>query len=79
MGPQVESLNDPVLEHHYRGHRDAVLCADFNPNQKQAATGAADAALMVWNFRQSARAYRYIGHKEAINDVKFTPTGTCNN
>ena len=47
MGPQIESMNDPVLEHHYKGHRDAVLCADFNPNLKQAATGAADAALMV--------------------------------
>ena len=29
----------------------------------------------MWNFRQSARAYRFIGHKEAINDVKFTPSG----
>ena len=35
MGPQVESLNDPVEEHRYRGHRDAVLCADFNPNMNQ--------------------------------------------
>ena len=30
---------------------------------------------MVWNFRQSARAYRFLGHKEAINDVEFSSTG----
>lgn len=26
---------DPTLERHFKGHKDAVTCADFNPNRKQ--------------------------------------------
>lgn len=26
---------DPSLERHFKGHKDAVTCADFNPNRKQ--------------------------------------------
>ena len=52
-----------------------VLCSSFNPNFKQAATGSSDASLMVWNFRQSSRAYRFLGHKDAINDIEFTANG----
>ena len=58
MAPEVDSHCDPILEYHYRGHKAPVLCSAFNPNLKQAATGSSDASLMVWNFRQSARAYR---------------------
>lgn len=26
---------DPTLERHFKGHKDAVTCSDFNPNSKQ--------------------------------------------
>ena len=26
---------DPTLERHFKGHRDAVTCVSFNPNMKQ--------------------------------------------
>ena len=26
---------DPIVEHHYKGHKDAVRCVNFNPNLKQ--------------------------------------------
>ena len=29
------SKEDPSLERHFKGHRDAVTCIDFNPNMKQ--------------------------------------------
>lgn len=29
----------------------------------QLASGSADGTLMVWNFRPSLRAFRYLGHK----------------
>ena len=64
--PEVEELLEPHLDYHYRGHKAPVLCSSFNPNFKQAATGSSDASLMVWNFRQSSRAYRFLGHKEKI-------------
>eukprot|EP01059_Diplonema_ambulator_P010857 TRINITY_DN20883_c0_g1_i1.p1 TRINITY_DN20883_c0_g1~~TRINITY_DN20883_c0_g1_i1.p1 ORF type:complete len:547 (+),score=160.06 TRINITY_DN20883_c0_g1_i1:180-1643(+) len=32
-------------------------------------------SVMVWNFKPSMRAYRYIGHKAAVNSVTFSPTG----
>lgn len=26
---------DPVLERHFKGHKDTITCTDFNPNKKQ--------------------------------------------
>merc|ERR1711892_487605 len=62
--PEIAELLEPHLDYHYRGHKAPVICSSFNPNFKQAATGSADASLMVWNFRQSSRAYRFLGHKD---------------
>lgn len=27
--------DDPTLVRHFKGHKDAVMCADFSPNNKQ--------------------------------------------
>ncbi|KAE8296717.1 POC1 centriolar protein-like protein B Pat-interacting protein 1 [Larimichthys crocea] len=50
-------LDDPALERHFKGHKDAVTCADFNPNSKQLASGSVDKSLMIWNLAPKARAY----------------------
>ena len=54
---------DPCLERSFRGHKDGVTGASFNPNMKQLATSSLDCCIMVWNFRPQLRAYRYVGHK----------------
>ncbi|XP_061418754.1 POC1 centriolar protein homolog A-like isoform X3 [Lethenteron reissneri] len=40
-----------------------------------AASGSMDACLMVWNFKPQTRAYRFVGHKDAVMSVQFSPSG----
>ena len=65
---QMESP-DPALERSFRGHRDRVNAVAFNPNMKQLVTASDDAAVMVWHFRPTLRAFRFIGHKAAVLSV----------
>ena len=60
---------DPALERSFRGHRDRVNAVAFNPNMKQLVTASDDAAVMVWHFRPTLRAFRFIGHKAAVLSV----------
>lgn len=31
--------------------------------------------VFVWNLNQSGNIYKYIGHRDAVTDVKFSPLG----
>ncbi|XP_073086763.1 POC1 centriolar protein homolog A isoform X2 [Manis javanica] len=66
---------DPSLERHFKGHRDAVTCVDFSLNMKQLASGSMDSCLMVWHMKPQSRAYRFAGHKDAVTCVNFSPSG----
>ncbi|XP_047451326.1 POC1 centriolar protein homolog B isoform X1 [Mugil cephalus] len=68
-------MEDPTLERHFKGHKDAVTCADFNPNCKQLASGSVDKSLMIWNLAPKARAFRFVGHQDVITGVQFSPNG----
>ncbi|XP_070686333.1 POC1 centriolar protein homolog B [Pempheris klunzingeri] len=68
-------LEDPTLERHFKGHKDTVTCADFNPNRKQLASGSMDKSLMIWNLSRKARAFRFVGHEDVITGVQFSPYG----
>lgn len=48
----------PSLLKHFRGHRDAVLGLDFNPNLPQVASCGADEHITIWNYKQETRALR---------------------
>ena len=50
----------------FRGHRDSVLASSYNHNGKQLASGGADGVVMIWNFTDSMRAFRFGGHKVCI-------------
>ena len=47
----------------FRGHRDCVVSSGFNHNGKQLASGGAEGVVMIWNFSESMRAFRFAGHK----------------
>ncbi|KAJ4938183.1 hypothetical protein JOQ06_002808, partial [Pogonophryne albipinna] len=75
MPTMASVLEDPTLERHFKGHKDAVTCTDFNPNRKQLASGSVDKSLMIWNLAPKARAFRYVGHQDLITGVQFSPSG----
>ena len=62
----LDEQYDPVLERTFRGHKDTVQSLSFNPNMKQLASGAADAGVMMWNFKPSLRAFRFVGHQVRV-------------
>lgn len=72
----MNALNeDPSLERHFKGHKGLVTSLHFSPTMKQLASGSMDNSLMVWNFKQQMRAFKYTGHKDTVMDVCFSPTG----
>jgi centriolar protein POC1 len=42
---------------------------------RQLATGSADRCVLVWSFGAQLRAFRYIGHKDEVTSVAFSPSG----
>ncbi|XP_054895282.1 POC1 centriolar protein homolog B [Poeciliopsis prolifica] len=68
-------MDDPTLERHFRGHKDVVTCADFNPNQSQLATGSVDRTLMIWNLAPKSKAFRFAGHQDTVTGLHFSPSG----
>ncbi|XP_020557188.1 POC1 centriolar protein homolog B isoform X4 [Oryzias latipes] len=66
---------DPALERHFKGHKNAVTCVHFNPNNKQLASGSADKTVMIWNLAPKGRALRFFGHQDAVTGVQFSPSG----
>ncbi|KAG8439548.1 hypothetical protein GDO86_005664, partial [Hymenochirus boettgeri] len=71
----ASALEDPALQRHFKGHKDAVTCIDFSPDNKQLASSSADACIMLWNFKPQSRAYKFPGHKELVTCVQFSPNG----
>nr|CAD7455334.1 unnamed protein product [Timema tahoe] len=67
--------DDPTLERHFRGHRDTVTSLSFHPTTKQLVSSSNDNSIMIWNFRQSVRAFRFEAHKDNVLDVSFSPSG----
>ena len=53
-------MEDPTLERHFRGHKNEVAALDFNPNGKQLVSASLDHSVMVWNFTQQMRAFRFV-------------------
>lgn len=39
------------------------------------ASGSMDSCLMIWSMKPQMRAYRFVGHKDAILCVQFSPSG----
>ncbi|XP_038005152.1 POC1 centriolar protein homolog A isoform X4 [Motacilla alba alba] len=71
----AHSQEDPSLERHFKGHRDAVTSVDFSRAKKQLASGSMDSCLMIWSMKPQMRAYRFLGHKDAVLCVQFSPSG----
>ena len=68
-------LQDPALKRSFKGHKDGVLTACFNPNLKQVVSGSLDSTVMVWNFKPNVRPFRFMGHRGPVYSVAITPSG----
>lgn len=67
----TECSDDPALQCHFKGHRDLVTALHFHPNGTQLVSSSLDQTLMLWNFRQHHRAYRWfiLGDPFEINQI----------
>ena len=71
-----QPAGDPALKRSFKGHKDSVCRVAFNPNLKQVVSGSADGTVMVWNFKMQLRAFRFVGHKDAVFSVAAAPLKT---
>ena len=76
-GEASPSVSDPTLERTLRGHRGAISTLAFSPGagSAQLASGGADHTVMVWAFRPSLRAFRFVGHSAPVTCAALSPDG----
>ncbi|OQS05053.1 WD domain-containing protein, partial [Thraustotheca clavata] len=67
-------IMDPSLQRTFRGHKSGISSLSYGP-RLQLVSGAMDCSVMVWNVKPSARAFRFLGHKGPVFDVKWAPSG----
>lgn len=77
---------DPALLRAFRGHRGGVTSVAFcgggarpgaaaaAPGEPRLVTGSLDGTVMIWHAQQHVRAFRYIGHGDAVNSVAYDAT-----
>ena len=70
-----EEKVDPILERSFRGHKGCVNDISFNPNVRQLASCGNDKMVMIWNFKQQLRAFKFVGHKSSVLSVNYSPSG----
>lgn len=71
----IETAYDPTFERHFKGHKDKITALCFHPNGAQLVSSSLDKTLLVWNLKESTRAYRFLAHKDGILDVCYAPSG----
>jgi len=65
----------PELLHHFRGHKDGVTAVDMNPRVKEVVSASRDGTIVVWNWNQEKKAYKFSGHTGPCLDVRFSRSG----
>ena len=76
--------DDPELQRMFRGHKDAVTSLAFcgvpasasgrAGGEPRLVSGSLDGGVMVWHAAQHVRAFRYIGHSDAVHSVAYDST-----
>ena len=66
---------DPSVERHFMGHKDTITGLCFHPDNTHISSSSLDKTLMVWNFSDSVRAYKFSAHKDVVLDVDYAPSG----
>jgi len=59
---EQQNTEDPCLSRTFKGHRGTVTGVSFAPDMKQLASSSTDSSIMLWNFKPSLRAFKYVGH-----------------
>lgn len=59
---EEKNCEDPELSRTFKGHRGTITGLSFAPDMKQLASSSMDSSVMLWNFKPTLRAFKYIGH-----------------
>lgn len=60
----------------FRGHKDALLCAQVSPDGKVLATSSYDQTIVLWDIESGKKLRALEGHNGAVFEVAFHPSGT---
>jgi hypothetical protein len=56
-----DAAGDPALDHTH-AHKGGASCLTFGMTIKQVVSGGTDGTVVVWNWGERARAFRFAGH-----------------
>ncbi|CAL7937136.1 unnamed protein product [Xylocopa violacea] len=71
----IETACDPTIEKHFKGHENAITSLCFHPETTQLVSSSLDKSIILWNLKESVRAYKFFGHKDVIFEVTYAPSG----
>lgn len=71
----AQNACDPTVERHFKGHKKGLTAVCFHPGTQQIASSSLDHTLMVWNFNETVRAFRFLAHKDVVLDTTYAPSG----
>ncbi|XP_076760756.1 proteome of centrioles 1 [Xylocopa sonorina] len=71
----IETACDPTIEKHFKGHENAITSLCFHPETAQLVSSSLDKSIILWNLKESVRAYKFLGHKDVIFEVTYAPSG----
>jgi WD40 repeat protein len=66
---------DGTLLKTFRGHGDALLCAQLSPDGKLLATGSYDHTIVLWEVASGKSLATLEGHNGAVYELAFHPAG----
>ena len=60
----------------FAGHKDAVKCISFSPDNKSLASGSSDGEIIVWELKSFKQRYQLHKHDGEVTGVSFSPDST---
>lgn len=71
----LHSSKDGVKSSSLAGHRGAIDCIAFAPNDDKLATGGEDRSVKVWSIKSGEESETLQGHRYQVTAVAFSPDG----
>ena len=72
---RIYNLEEDVLVHLLKGHRDMIMEVAFSPDGQYLVSGSADHSVILWDVKSGERIHAFLDNKEAILDLVYHPDG----
>lgn len=69
-------IEDPSIEHCFRGHKGIITGVAFDSTNKQIASSSEDKNIVLWNLSSNtSRCSVFSGHQDVVSSLQYSPNG----